>query len=65
VIISGIPGASHIATEGLVIRQEVTRALGLPVLEIVVPPVSDASSGQLAARFEGFFEIIRSRRHHG
>jgi benzoyl-CoA reductase/2-hydroxyglutaryl-CoA dehydratase subunit BcrC/BadD/HgdB len=62
VIVSGIPGASHSATEGLVIRQEVARSLGLPVLEIVVPPISDASGGQLAARFEAFFDIIRSRR---
>jgi len=64
VVVSGIPGASHSATEGLVIRQEVERALGLPVLEIVVPPVADAAGGQLAARFEAFFEIIRSRRGH-
>ncbi len=65
VIVSQIPGASHCATEGVVIRQEVRRALGIPVLEIVTPPVSDAAIGQLATRFEGFFEIIRSRRSHG
>lgn len=65
VIVSGIPGASHCATEGLVIREEVQRVLGLPVLEISVPPLADASSGQLAARFEGFFGVIRARRHHG
>lgn len=65
VVVSSVPGASHCATEGLVIRQEVQRALDLPVLEIVVPPVADASIGQLATRFEGFFEVIRSRRSHG
>ncbi|OGD20751.1 MAG: hypothetical protein A2W03_09960 [Candidatus Aminicenantes bacterium RBG_16_63_16] len=65
VIVSNIPGASHCATEGLVIRQEVQRTLDLPVLEIVVPPMADASIGQLATRFEGFFEVIRSRRSHG
>jgi len=65
VVISQIPGASHCATEGVVIRQEVQRALGIPVLEIVAPPLSDATIGQLATRFEGFFEIIRSRRSHG
>ena len=63
VIVSAIPGASHCATEGLIIRQEVLSALDLPVLEIVVPPLIDASVGQLATRFEGFFDIIRSRRH--
>lgn len=65
VIVSAIPGASHCATEGLVIREEVQRILGLPVLEISVPPIVDASSGQLATRFEGFFDVIRTRRHHG
>lgn len=65
VIVSNIPGASHCATEGQVIRQEVQRALGLPVLEIVVPPMADASIGQLSTRFEGFFEVIRSRRSDG
>jgi benzoyl-CoA reductase/2-hydroxyglutaryl-CoA dehydratase subunit BcrC/BadD/HgdB len=65
VIVSNVPGASHCATEGLVIRQEVQRALDLPVLEIVVPPLADASIGQLATRFEGFFEVIRSRRKNG
>jgi benzoyl-CoA reductase/2-hydroxyglutaryl-CoA dehydratase subunit BcrC/BadD/HgdB len=64
VIFSAIPGASHCATEGLVIRQEVQRDLDLPVLEVVVPPLADAAIGQLAARFESFFEIIRSRRRH-
>jgi benzoyl-CoA reductase/2-hydroxyglutaryl-CoA dehydratase subunit BcrC/BadD/HgdB len=65
VIVANIPGASHCATEGLVIRQEVQRTLDLPVLEIAVPPVADASIGQLATRLEGFFEVIRSRRGHG
>jgi benzoyl-CoA reductase/2-hydroxyglutaryl-CoA dehydratase subunit BcrC/BadD/HgdB len=63
VVVSAIPGASHSATEGLVIRQEVQRTLGLPVLEITVPPLVDATLGQLTTRFEGFFDIIRSRRH--
>lgn len=65
VIVSAIPGASHSATEGLVIREEVGRVLDLPVLEIVVPPLADASIGQLAVRFEGFFDLIKSRRRHG
>jgi benzoyl-CoA reductase/2-hydroxyglutaryl-CoA dehydratase subunit BcrC/BadD/HgdB len=65
VIVSQVPGASHCATEGVVIRQEVERVLGLPVLEIAVPPMSDASIGQLATRFEALFEIIRSRRDLG
>ena len=64
VIVSAIPGASHSASEGLIIREEVGRVLGLPVLEIVVPPLADSSIGQLAVRFEGFFDLIKSRRRH-
>ena len=64
VIVSAIPGASHSATEGLVIRRRVARELDIPVCEITVPPLADASIGQLATRFEGFFEIIRGRRRH-
>lgn len=62
VIISGIPGASHCATEGAIIKDKVQKELGLPVLEITVPPVSDSNFGQMATRFEAFFEVIRRRR---
>jgi benzoyl-CoA reductase/2-hydroxyglutaryl-CoA dehydratase subunit BcrC/BadD/HgdB len=64
ILVSAIPGASHSATEGLVIRRRVSRDLDIPVCEITVPPLADASIGQLATRFEGFFEIIRGRRRH-
>jgi benzoyl-CoA reductase/2-hydroxyglutaryl-CoA dehydratase subunit BcrC/BadD/HgdB len=64
VIVSAIPGASHSATEGLVIRRRVARDLDIPVCEITVPPLADASIGQIATRFEGFFEVIRGRRGH-
>jgi hypothetical protein len=62
VVISNIPGASHCATEGTIIRDCVQTQTGLPVLEITVPPLIDSESGQLATRFEAFFETIRSRR---
>ncbi len=64
ILVSAVPGASHSATEGLVIRRRAGRELGLPVCEITVPPLADASIGQLATRFESFFDIIRGRRHH-
>jgi benzoyl-CoA reductase/2-hydroxyglutaryl-CoA dehydratase subunit BcrC/BadD/HgdB len=64
ILVSAIPGASHSATEGLVIRRRAARGLDIPVCEITVPPLSDSSIGQLATRFEGFFEIIRGRRRH-
>ncbi|NTU60741.1 MAG: 2-hydroxyacyl-CoA dehydratase [Caldiserica bacterium] len=62
VIISNIPGASHCATEGTIIRDYVQTKTGLPVLEVTVPPLIDSESSQLATRFEAFFETIRSRR---
>lgn len=64
IIVSAIPGASHCATEGLVIRRVAARDLDIPVCEITVPPLADSSIGQLATRFEGFFEIIRDRRRY-
>jgi len=62
VVISNIPGASHCATEGSVIREMVTKKLGLPVLEITVSPLTDSGLGQLSTRFEAFFELIRKKR---
>lgn len=63
VVISNIPGASHCATEGTIIRDCIQTKTGLPVLEITVPPLIDSESGQLSTRFEAFFETIRARRN--
>jgi benzoyl-CoA reductase/2-hydroxyglutaryl-CoA dehydratase subunit BcrC/BadD/HgdB len=62
VVISNIPGASHCATEGTIIRDYIQRKTGFPVLEVTIPPLIDSESGQLATRFEAFFETIRTRR---
>ncbi len=62
VVISNIPGASHCATEGTIIRDHIQKTTGLPVLEITIPPLIDSESSQLATRFEAFFETIRNRR---
>ncbi len=62
VIVSNIPGASHCAYEAKVIREEVAEKLGIPVLEITVPPLSDANFSQIKTRLEAFFEVIRERR---
>jgi hypothetical protein len=62
VVVSRIPGASHCAFEGEVIREEVTRRLGLPVLEIEVPPLSDAIRPGLRTRLESLIEVVLSRR---
>lgn len=62
VIISKIPGASHCAHEGHIIAEEVRQHLNLPVLEIEVPPVSDALRPSIKNRIQALFEVTRERR---
>ncbi|MCK5147740.1 2-hydroxyacyl-CoA dehydratase [bacterium] len=61
-IISKIPGASHCALESEVIRENIEESLGLPVIEIEVPPVCDALRSSLKTRIEALVETIKSRR---
>ena len=60
VLVSRIPGASHCALEGTVFREMI--GTGLPVVEIEVPPVSDAMRPALCNRLEALVETIRERR---
>ncbi len=62
VIISRIPGASHCAIEGSVIAERVEERLGLPVVEIEVPPLCDAMLPTLRTRIEALMDIARNRR---
>lgn len=62
VIISKIPGASHCAYEGHIIAEEVQKHLNLPVLEIEVPPVSDALRPSIKNRIQAVFEVTQERR---
>jgi hypothetical protein len=62
VIISRIPGASHCATEGVIIGEAVRERLGVPVLEIEVPPLSDAYRTPLRTRIEALIETVRQNR---
>jgi len=62
VVISRIPGASHCATEGEAIRRRVRRSLDLPVVEVEVPPVSDALEPAIANRIGALVETARQRR---
>lgn len=62
VIISRIPGASHCAYEGHAVQDEVAKALGVPVLELEVPPVSDSMRPALRTRIEALLETARYRR---
>jgi hypothetical protein len=59
VLISRIPGASHCATEGTIIGDIVRRQVGIPVLEIEVPPVTDAMQLTLRTRIEALMETSK------
>ena len=61
-IISKIPGASHCAVEGALIADVVQQQLGIPVLEIEVPPVCDAVRPTLKSRISALVEVIKERR---
>jgi benzoyl-CoA reductase/2-hydroxyglutaryl-CoA dehydratase subunit BcrC/BadD/HgdB len=62
VLVSRIPGASHCAREGEVIARRVEEKLGLPTVEIEVPPVSDALAPTISTRLEALMEAARARR---
>ncbi len=59
VVISRIPGASHCGLEGILIGDVVRRRLGLPVVEIEVPPITDALEPSLRTRLEALVETAR------
>lgn len=62
VLISRIPGASHCAMEGAVIADIVVKRLGIPVLEMEVPPVTDSMRPTLRTRLEALVETAKERR---
>jgi benzoyl-CoA reductase/2-hydroxyglutaryl-CoA dehydratase subunit BcrC/BadD/HgdB len=62
VVVSRIPGASHCALEGAVIGQIVRETLGLPVVELEVPPVADPMWPTLKTRLEALVETVMERR---
>ncbi len=64
VVISRIPGASHCAFEGDVIREIVEERLGVPVAEFEVPPISDSLSLAMRTRMEALVETMREKRAH-
>ncbi|NIA14432.1 MAG: hypothetical protein GWP08_10140 [Nitrospiraceae bacterium] len=61
-VVSRIPGASHCAYEGGVIHDKVRSALGIPVCEIEVPPVSDPVRPTIRTRIEALIETVRGQR---
>jgi benzoyl-CoA reductase/2-hydroxyglutaryl-CoA dehydratase subunit BcrC/BadD/HgdB len=62
VIISGILGGSHCATETSLISEYIQAELDLPVLAFDVPPPTTGISSQIQTRMEAFIEVLRSRR---
>ena len=62
VIVSRIPGASHCALEGEILGEIVREECGLPVLEIEVPPLTDAVYPSLRTRLEALVETVANRR---
>lgn len=62
VLISKIPGASHCALEGTIIADIVRSNLGVPAVEIEVPPVTDSLTPALLTRLEALVETVRQRR---
>jgi benzoyl-CoA reductase/2-hydroxyglutaryl-CoA dehydratase subunit BcrC/BadD/HgdB len=61
-VISRIPGASHCGLEGLVIGDVVRRRLGIPVVDIEVPPITDSIEPSLRTRLEALVEIVAENR---
>jgi hypothetical protein len=62
VVVARIPGASHCAREGTIIREMVQQQLGIPVIELEIPPLSDAMLGTLTSRLQALIETARTRR---
>jgi benzoyl-CoA reductase/2-hydroxyglutaryl-CoA dehydratase subunit BcrC/BadD/HgdB len=61
-IVSRIPGASHCAIEGRILCEVVQEQLGLPCLEIEVPPLADSMASSLRTRLEALIEVVKERR---
>jgi len=61
-VISRIPGASHCAMEAAVIGEVVQARIDIPILEIEVPPLTDAIEPTLRTRLEALVETVRERR---
>jgi hypothetical protein len=62
VVVSRIPGASHCAREGEIILEIVRREIGLPAIELEIPPVCDAMRPSLDSRLQALVETARARR---
>ena len=62
VVVSRIPGASHCAREGEIILEIVRREIGIPAIELEIPPVCDAMRPTLGSRLQALVETAQARR---
>jgi 2-hydroxyglutaryl-CoA dehydratase D-component len=62
VVVSRIPGASHCAWEGGIIRDVVRKELNIPTIELEIPPVCDAMLPTLGSRLQALVETARAGR---
>ena len=62
VVVSRIPGASHCAREGNIILEIVRREIGIPAIELEIPPVCDAMRPSLGSRLQALVETAQARR---
>ncbi len=62
VVVSRIPGASHCAREGEIIREIVRRKIGIPTIELEIPPVCDAMLPNLGSRLQALVETARAKK---
>jgi benzoyl-CoA reductase/2-hydroxyglutaryl-CoA dehydratase subunit BcrC/BadD/HgdB len=62
VVISRIPGASHCVMEAGVIGDVVRRQAKLPIVEIEIPPLTDAMAPTLRTRLEALVEAVGQSR---
>ena len=62
VVVARIPGASHCAREGMIIRDMVGRELGLPAIEVEVPHLCDSLQPTVGSRLQALMETARARR---
>ncbi|MHC5059587.1 MAG: 2-hydroxyacyl-CoA dehydratase [Planctomycetota bacterium] len=62
-LISRIPGASHCAMEGKIIGQYIRSRLDIPVIEIEVPPLTDAIQPVIRTRLDAMGETVKQRRN--
>ncbi|HEX7617242.1 MAG TPA: 2-hydroxyacyl-CoA dehydratase family protein [Verrucomicrobiae bacterium] len=61
VVVSRIPGASHCAREGEIILEIVRQRIGIPAIELEIPPVCDSMLPNLGSRLQALVETAKNK----